>query len=84
MTPKKFKINKVDTYLIISIILMIVYTIASLIILVSTGCTYDQLTICFFAAFGTEIASCCIIKSLNIKNEKLDPEPQDSKGECVG
>ena len=84
MTPKKFKINKVDTYLIISIILMIIYTIASMIILVKTGLSDSQLTICFFAAFGTEIASCCIIKSLNIKNEKVDPEPQDSKGECVG
>ena len=84
MPPKKFKMNKVDIYLVLSIVLMILYTIASLIILVRTGMSYDQLTICFFAAFGTEIASCCIIKSLNIKNERIDPEPQDSKGECIG
>lgn len=84
MSSKKFKMNKVDIYLVLSITVMILYAIASLIILVTTGMTYDQLTICVFAAFGTEIASCCIIKSLNIKNEKVDPEPQDSKGECVG
>ena len=84
MTPKKFKINKADIYLIISIALMVIYTIASYVIQITTGYTNDQLTICFFAAFGTEITACCIIKSLNIKNEKVDPEPQDSKGECVG
>lgn len=84
MTPKKFKINKVDIYLILSILFMIIYTIVNLVILVKTGLSDPQLTICFFTAFGTEIASCCIIKSFNIKNEKVDPIPMDSNGGGVG
>ena len=51
----------------------------------------DVLTTCFFAAFGGELLFACVIKSLNIKNEKYninpeqtDPEPIESKEEGVG
>lgn len=84
MPPKKIKINKVDIYLILSIVLMLIYTIASLIILVKTGLSDSQLTICFFGAFGTELLCSCVIKSFNIKNEKIDPNPIDSDGGGVG
>lgn len=66
---KKFKMAKADFYLIISILLMISYTIADKIQLIKTGMTNDQLTICFFAAFGTELAYACIIKVFNVKHE---------------
>lgn len=84
MTPKKIKINKVDVYLILSILLMIAYTVASLIILVKYSISEPQLTICFFGAFGTELLCSCVIKSFNIKNEKIDPKPIDSDGGGVG
>jgi len=88
MTPKKFKINKVDIYLIVSVILMIIYTIVDKIILVKFGASNDTLTTWFFRIFGLEIASCCIIKSLNIRNERkqmdIDPNPIDSEGDGVG
>lgn len=77
------KLNKVDKYILMSITLLIIYTIVDRIILVRTGLSSDTLTTCFFAAFGTEILSCCVIKSLNIKNEgkqQTDPEPIESKG----
>jgi hypothetical protein len=84
MPPKKIKINKADIYLIVSIILMISYAIAAYIIQITTGYTNDQLTICFYTAFGTELLYSCIIKSFNIKNEKIDPNPIDNDGGGVG
>lgn len=89
MTPKKFKINKVDIYLIVSVLLMILYTIVDKIILVKYEMSNDTLTTWFFRIFGLEIASCCIIKSLNIRNERkqsmdIDPIPMDSEGDGVG
>ena len=82
---KKKKINKVDIYLIVSIILLLTYTVVDRFILVVYGMSSDTLTTCFFGFFGTEIASCCIIKSLNIRNEKFkmeisDPDPIDVEG----
>lgn len=84
---KKFKMAKADIYLIISIILMILYTIQDKYQLMHTGVTSDQLTICFFAAFGTELAYTCIIKVFNIRNEGKDAdmssetELTDNKGD---
>lgn len=66
---KKFKMTKADVYLIISVVLMILYTIADKLQLVKTGMVNNQLTICFFTAFGTELAYSCIIKVFNIRNE---------------
>lgn len=61
--------RKADIYLIVSIILMLIYTIASILVQLNTGYTNDTLTTCFFTAFGTEIASCCVIKIFNIRHE---------------
>lgn len=65
-------IRKADVYLIIMILLMLIFTVASMVIQVVTGYTNDTLTTCFFMAFGTEIASCCVIKVFNIRNEGCD------------
>ena len=82
---KRKKLNKVDIYLIISILLLLIYTVVDRFILVVYGMSSDTLTTCFFGFFGTEIASCCVIKSLNIRNEKFkmeisDPDPIDVEG----
>ena len=84
---KRKKLNKVDIYLIISILLLLIYTVVDRFILVVYGMSSDTLTTCFFGFFGTEIASCCIIKSLNIRNERFkmdgtetDPKPIDIEG----
>jgi len=84
---KKFKMAKADVYLIISIVLMILYTIADKLQLVKTGMVNNQLTICFFTAFGTELAYSCVIKVFNIRNEgkiidmSIDTELTDNKGD---
>lgn len=68
---KKKKLNGLDKYVIFSIACMIVYTIASLIILVFTGYTNDALTTCFFGFFGGEIVSCCVLKIFKLKWPKF-------------
>lgn len=79
------KINKVDVYLIISILLMLTYTVVDKLQLIKTGLTNDQLTICFFAAFGTELFYTCIIKSINTittnKKQTYEEELSNNKGD---
>ena len=78
---------KADIYLIISIILMILYTISDKLQLIKTGMVNNQLTICFFTAFGTELAYSCVIKIFNIRNEgkmidmSIESELSDNKGD---
>lgn len=66
-------INKVDIFLIVSLSLLISFTVV--IIYLSTiypeSSVLSTLITAFFGVFGTEIASCCVIKSLNIRNERL-------------
>lgn len=79
------KINKVDVYLIISILLMLTYTVVDKLQLIKTGLTNDQLTICFFAAFGTELFYTCVIKSINTittnKKQAMEEELSNNKGD---
>lgn len=77
---KKKKLNKCDIYLIVSALLLIIYTIVDRVILVKYGLSSDTLTTCFFGVFGTEILSCCVIKSLNIRNERYKPDQNDIDG----
>ncbi len=67
---KKKKLNGLDKYVIFSIASMIVYTIASLIILILTGYSEPTLTTCFFGFFGGEIVSCCLLKIFKLKQNK--------------
>lgn len=67
------KINKVDIFLFLSILLLVAFTIAILYFarIYPESTVLTTLTTAFFGVFGTEIASCCVIKSLNIRNERL-------------
>ena len=63
MTKKRRnKLNGLDKYVIFSIAVMIVFTIASQVILCVTGYSNDALTTCFFGFFGGEIVTCALIK----------------------
>lgn len=74
MNTKK-KLHALDVYVIFSIAALILYTIISQIIVVVSGAQLDVLTGCFFAAFGGEILSACLIKIF-----KLRKEPKDEGG----
>ena len=76
------KINKVDVFLFISILLLIIFTIAIiyLVRIYPESSVLNTLITAFFGVFGTEIASCCVIKSLNIRNERLQIQNDIDEG----
>ena len=64
---KKPKINTLDIYVIFSIFVLLLYTVISQIVAIFYNVQLDTLTTCFFAAFGGEILSACLIKIFKLK-----------------
>ena len=64
---KKPKINTLDVYVIFSIFVLLLYTVISQIVAIVYNVQLDTLTTCFFAAFGGEILSACLIKIFKLK-----------------
>ena len=64
---KKPKINTLDIYVIFSIFVILLHTIISQIVAIVYNVQLDTLTTCFFAAFGGEILSACLIKIFKLK-----------------
>ena len=80
---KKPKINTLDFYVIFSIFVLLLYTVISQIVAVVYNIRLDTLTTCFFAAFGGEILSACLIKIFKLKKtEETDKTevPTDNYG----
>ena len=80
---KKPKINTLDFYVIFSIFVLLLYTVISQIVAVVYNIQLDTLTTCFFAAFGGEILSACLIKIFKLKKtEETDKTemPTDNYG----
>lgn len=67
---KKPKINTLDFYVIFSIFVLLLYTVISQIVAIMYNVQLDTLTTCFFAAFGGEILSACLIKIFKLKKEE--------------
>ena len=64
---KKPKINTLDFYVIFSIFVLLLYTVISQIVAIVYNVQLNTLTTCFFAAFGGEILSACLIKIFKLK-----------------
>lgn len=80
---KKPKINTLDIYVIFSIFVLLIYTVISQIVAIMYNVQLDTLTTCFFAAFGGEILSACLIKIFKLKKtEETDKTevPTDNYG----
>lgn len=80
---KKPKINTLDFYVIFSIFVLLLYTVISQIVAIMYSIQLDTLTTCFFAAFGGEILSACLIKIFKLKKtEETDKTevPTDNYG----
>lgn len=67
---KSKNIRSLTKYVVFSIAVLILYTIAELIISTNTGVTHDTLTTCFYSCFGGEILACALIKIFKLKEEK--------------
>lgn len=68
----KKKIAKLTKFIVFSIAVVIVYTIAEFICTLKLGISHDTLTTCVYAFFGTELASATLIKIFNIRKENND------------
>ena len=65
---KRFNSQKTLTkFVIVSLIIVIIYSISEFIFSIITGVSHDVLTGCMFALWGTEIAVCGFIKIFKIK-----------------
>ena len=65
---KKFNSQKSLTkFVIISLIIVIIYSICEFVFAITSGISHDILTGCIFGLFGTEIAVCGFIKIFKIK-----------------
>lgn len=62
----KVKLKKLTRFIVVCIAIILVFTVVELILATVTGITHDTLTTCVFAFFGTELASCTLIKIFNI------------------
>lgn len=79
---KKRKLHTLDVYVIFSIFVLLAFTIISQIIAIQYSVQLDTLTTCFFAAFGGEILSACLIKIFKLK--KAEDESNSEDTEAVG
>jgi hypothetical protein len=68
---KKFNSQKTLTkFVMVSLFIIILYTIAEFVCSLITGVFHDVLTGCMFTLFGAEIAACGFIKIFKIKKEE--------------
>ena len=63
------KLNGLDKYVIFSILLLLLYTVAEFISSSVTGLSHDTLTTVYFACFGGEVLSCALIKIFKLRDE---------------
>lgn len=65
----KRKLKALDKYVLFSISVILIFTIAQMIITAITGVTQDTLITAFFACFGGELLITAITKWLKLKTE---------------
>ena len=66
--------SSLSSYVIFSIAMLLVYTIAELLLSNLNGTVNDTLTTCFFGVFGGEILTCALIKIFKLKGENNDED----------
>lgn len=66
---KKLQDIPLANYIVFSIVVILLYSLAEFIFSIVTGVSHEELTTCVYAFFGTEIAACAFIKVYKIKKE---------------
>lgn len=66
---KRKKMPSLTKYVVFSISILLIYTIAEFVFACITQTTHDTLTTCIYACFGGEILSCALIKIFKLKEE---------------
>lgn len=74
------KIPSLTLYVVFSIAILLIYTVAEQTLTSFTGITRDTLTTCFFSVFGGEILCCALIKIFKLKGGSDErPDVSDSE-----
>ena len=68
------KLSVLDIYVIFSISVLLIFTIASYILAITCGIMLDTLTTCFFGFFGGEIVTCALIKIFKLRGDHKEDE----------
>lgn len=64
------RIPSLTKYVVFSIAILLIYSIAEFTEASINGISHDTLTTCLYACFGGEILSCALIKIFKLKEEK--------------
>ena len=76
---KSKKLSGLDKYVIFSIAIMLVFTIAEFVAACVTGMEQSTLITCFTAVFGGEVFSCALIKIFKLREENKENAEQISE-----
>jgi hypothetical protein len=74
---KKKKLTNLDKYVIFSLGVCLLYTLAHSIIFVYTGLEASTLTTCCYACFGGEVVVCALIKIFKLKDNENGGETDE-------
>lgn len=66
------RIPSLTKYVVFSISILLIYTVAEFTEASIVGTSHDTLTTCLYATFGGEILSCALIKIFKLKNDNTD------------
>lgn len=77
------KLNKLDIYILFSIAVVLIYTVAEFICSIVTKTSHEILTGCVYGFFAGEVVSSALIKVFNIKIESnfINIKPNETKEE---
>lgn len=75
------KLNGLDKYVIFSIVMLLIFTVAEMITSFWTG-THDTLTTSFYLCFGGEILSCALIKIFKLRGGTDDNTLANPRIDC--
>lgn len=64
---RKKKLAGLDKYVIFSLSVLIIYSIAEFIVSTITGISHDTLTLALYGAFGGELLLCAVIKKYKLQ-----------------
>lgn len=67
---RKKKLHSLSLYVVFSIAVLLIYTIAELLLTCLCGASHDVLTDNIFKVFGGEILVCALIKIFKLRGEK--------------
>ena len=64
---RRKRFPSLSAYVVFSISVLLIYTIAELTLTAFTDTAHDTLTTCLFATFGGELLTCAVIKIYKLK-----------------